>query len=213
MKPYTLENQDTETLAQVGRASLQIVHDLKNQLNGVKLYATFLHRRIIKDARPGDERETIEKLIAGLNHAAEDAGALVRFARPLEVKRKSTELARVLPSFIEAPPKNARGAFDAPLLNEALTLINDNLPAAPPRATAHIEQAESDVKLVIIWHDLMLPPDAAPFDSFVKTAGLRLAFAAKIIRAHGGTIAHDAISVRVTLPLEVDIHQSSLDDL
>ena len=38
---------------------MQIVHDLKNQLNGLKLYATFLRRRIEKNERPGDEQETI----------------------------------------------------------------------------------------------------------------------------------------------------------
>ena len=33
---------------------MQIVHDLKNQLNGLKLYATFLRRRIEKD--PADPK-------------------------------------------------------------------------------------------------------------------------------------------------------------
>ena len=64
--------EDSETLQDLGRASIQIVHDLKNQLNGLKLYATFLRRRIEKSERPEDEQETIEKLMAGLDRAASD---------------------------------------------------------------------------------------------------------------------------------------------
>jgi len=50
---------------------MQIVHDLKNQLNGLKLYATFLRRRIEKGDHPPDEQETIGKLINGLDRAAD----------------------------------------------------------------------------------------------------------------------------------------------
>ena len=64
--------EDSETLQDLGRASIQIVHDLKNQLNGLKLYATFLRRRIEKSEGREDERETIVKLIAGLDRAASD---------------------------------------------------------------------------------------------------------------------------------------------
>ena len=69
MKPLKTELQDAETLRDLGGASVQIVHDLKNQLNGLKLYATFLRKRMEKSERPADEQETISKLIAGLERA------------------------------------------------------------------------------------------------------------------------------------------------
>jgi hypothetical protein len=69
--------EDSETLQDLGRASIQIVHDLKNQLNGLKLYATFLRRRIEKGERPEDERETIAKLMTGLDRAASDLASIV----------------------------------------------------------------------------------------------------------------------------------------
>ena len=57
MKASMSRTEDTESLQDLGRASIQIVHDLKNQLNGLKLYATFLRRRIEKSERPDDEQK------------------------------------------------------------------------------------------------------------------------------------------------------------
>ena len=70
MKPLLSEYQDKESLWALGRASVQIVHDLRNHLNGLKLYATFLKRRMEKGDRPVDELETVNKLIDGLDRTA-----------------------------------------------------------------------------------------------------------------------------------------------
>src|SRR5919112_919450 len=97
MKSLQLDLQDNRDLETLGRASVQIVHDLKNQLNGLKLYATFLRKRMEKSERPADELETIQKLIAGLERAATDMNALVRYGRPLELRRKAnTDLSKLL---------------------------------------------------------------------------------------------------------------------
>src|SRR5216110_2288068 len=88
MKPLKTELQDAETLRDLGGASVQIVHDLKNQLNGLKLYATFLRRRLEKSERPGDEQETITKLIAGLDRAASDLSTIVEYGRQIELKKQ-----------------------------------------------------------------------------------------------------------------------------
>src|SRR6185503_16148861 len=117
MKPLLLDNQDTTTLAELGRASLQIVHDLKNQINGLKLYATFLRRRMERSERPLDERETVLKLISGLDRAASDMTTLVRLGRPIELRRSRADLAKVLMSAIaEATPalsEEVRFTFDS----------------------------------------------------------------------------------------------------
>src|SRR5918999_4440387 len=97
MKPLKSEIQDAQTLRDLGSASVQIVHDLKNQLNGLKLYATFLRKRIEKAGRPEDELETVTKLMAGLERAATDMNLLVRYGRPVELRRQpGTDLARLL---------------------------------------------------------------------------------------------------------------------
>ena len=89
MKTAMSRPEETERLQDLGRASMQIVHDLKNQLNGLKLYATFLRRRIEKSERPGDEQETIAKLIGGLDRAAEDLSTIVEYGQPVELKKQS----------------------------------------------------------------------------------------------------------------------------
>src|ERR1041384_2350428 len=86
MKPLLSDSEDDETLRALGRASLQIVHDLKNQLNGLKLYATFLRKRLEKNEHPADELETVNKLIGGLERTAADLSVLVEFGRPLALK-------------------------------------------------------------------------------------------------------------------------------
>src|SRR5437764_1536740 len=88
MKTAMSKPEEAERLQDLGRASMQIVHDLKNQLNGLKLYATFLRRRIEKSERPSDEQETIGKLIGGLDRAAEDLSLIVRHGQPVELKKQ-----------------------------------------------------------------------------------------------------------------------------
>src|SRR5215208_6531656 len=129
MQPLKTELQDVETLRDLGSASVQIVHDLKNQLNGLKLYATFLRKRMEKAERPADEQETLAKLISGLERAASDMNVLVRFGRALELRRQpGTDLARLLQESAEGASVEADGGpfagdFDPVLLAEALKNI------------------------------------------------------------------------------------------
>ncbi|MCA1618075.1 MAG: hypothetical protein LC795_01925 [Acidobacteria bacterium] len=144
MKPLKTELQDAETLRDLGSASVQIVHDLKNQLNGLKLYATFLRKRLEKAGRPEDEQETVSKLISGLERAAADMNVLVRYGRSVELRRQpGTDLARLLADAAEGAP-------------------------------------------------------------FETATGLRMALAARIVRAHGGEVSHEGGRIRARLPLRED---------
>ncbi len=97
MKPFLSESRDNDALSALGRASVQIVHDLKNQLNGLKLYATFLRKRLEKGERPADELATINKLIAGLDRTARDVSMIVEYGRPLDLKKQTgTNLERIM---------------------------------------------------------------------------------------------------------------------
>src|SRR5215210_2584523 len=88
MKPLLSEYQDKEALWALGRASVQIVHDLRNQLNGLKLYATILRKRLEKTERPVDELETVNKLIGGLDRTAADLAMIVQYGQPLTLKKQ-----------------------------------------------------------------------------------------------------------------------------
>ena len=214
MKPFLSETHDAEALQELGRASVQIVHDLKNQINGLKLYATFLRKRLEKTDGRTDELDTVAKLIAGLERAAADMTTLARYGRPLALRRvPHVDLRRLLVAALGREPEinceACLGEFDHAALTEALRDIDVGLRAHGQQAAqleVHLRREEQDgaPSAVIEWRGA-LPSnnnDACdPFNSFVGSAGLRLALAAKIIRAHGGQIEHEAHTIRVCLPL------------
>src|SRR5947209_6058316 len=225
MKPLKLEIQNSDALQEIGRASVQIVHDLKNQLNGLKLYATFLRKRMEKSERPEDERETITKLIAGLERAAADMTALVRFSRPLELRRKShTDLAKILEGIqksesvpVEFETGELIGEFDVAAITEALRDIT--LSALELRSTEslriHSRVGDETNEALIEWRGLKIGDGDDPFHSFAGSGPIRMSLAAKIIEAHGGRVEHSLDILTIYLPLAerkqeaVSNHQSA----
>ena len=220
MKPLLSESQDTQALQELGRASVQIVHDLKNQLNGLKLYATFLRKRMEKSERPEDEQETIGKLIAGLERAAADMSALVRFGRPLELRRQAdVDLAKIVNALSEgddgpalilhAEPGAFEGEFDVAALTEALKAItagaiNLRQPDGNGALQIHLraeKPAANQRTAVIEWRSVS-SNETDPFHSFAGSAALRMSLAAKIVAAHGGETEQQADALRVRLPLQ-----------
>jgi hypothetical protein len=216
MKPLKSETQDTEALQELGRASVQVVHDLKNQINGLKLYATFLRKRLERAERPADELETLAKLIAGLERAATDTSALVRYGRPLELRRSPrTDLARILASSAEGSTLDAGdgsyvGDFDPTALDEAFKSITDAARSANAtsddkgalKINLRRDETAGAPFALIEWSGTReVEAEADPFRSFAGGRGLRMALAAKIIGAHGGEATQASDAWRVRLPL------------
>jgi len=218
MKPLISELREATELSDLGRASVQIVHDLKNQLNGLKLYATFLRKRMEKAPRPADELETINKLIAGLERAATDMTVMVRYGRAIELRRSpGADLAGILHRSIEngatIQTEDAiyAGAFDAIALTEALQNITSGVYAGKEQATGnggdsviHLRRDDSagEPVAVIEWREVKNGASEDLFQSFAGSNGLRMALAAKVIKAHGGDVTGEAHIIRVRLPLE-----------
>jgi signal transduction histidine kinase len=228
MKPLLSESKDNDALRALGRASVQIVHDLKNQLNGLKLYATFLRKRFEKDERPADELETINKLIAGLDRTAADLSLIVKYGQPLELKKQpGTDLEKIMREVAEnlngrppvtgalvtsivinAEPVLLVGDFDSVLLAEALKSISVGalkLPTNKPRAGSlevglKGEARETKRDGVIEW-PVFDSSDHDPFHSFAGSNEIRLSLAARIIEAHGGSAERQNGTLRVRLPL------------
>jgi hypothetical protein len=222
MKPLLSESHDTETLQDLGRASVQIVHDLKNQLNGLKLYATFLRKRMEKHEAPADERETIAKLIAGLERAAADTTTLVRYGRPLELRRQpGVDARKILASVLDGEGAEAsaaslngetgtlNGEFDIDALREAFGAITTGARAlrrqtgelSPLEIHLRREQQDGRHFALIEWRGMSLDGATDPFHSFAGSDALRMSLAAKIIKAHGGEALQARGSLRVSLPL------------
>jgi signal transduction histidine kinase len=72
-------------LLEAGRLTSRLIHDLKNQMGGMKLYAAYLKKRF---ADQPEGLEIAEKIIEGLNAMAEQASLVSRLTRPLELKRE-----------------------------------------------------------------------------------------------------------------------------
>lgn len=217
MKASTSRTEDTETLQDLGRASVQIVHDLKNQLNGLKLYATFLRRRIEKGDRPTDEQETVMKLINGLDRAATDLSLIVEFGRDLELKKQpGVELSKVLRSLCstfqetdaqvvcQPDTDSMQGEFDHSRLTDALKWIfagaikfkqNDE-DAGPVKVSLNASGGDA----VIEWSGLR-DVDHDPFRAFAGGDEIRLSLAKKIVEAHGGSAKLADHKLVVVLPL------------
>lgn len=225
MKPALAKAPEANALEDLGRATLRIVHDLKNQLNGLKLYATYLRKRLDREDRSEEERETLEKLIAGLDRAARDMSALVRYTQPVELRPKPrTDLQKIIhgaategvqkasgalrePLACEIEDGVLMGAFDTTVLAEALhALTHEALVNAssrePGAISIHAHRCE-DVSptAVIEWRGLRPLVPAAEARSFEGYQSAYAAFAAKVITAHGGTIEFPPGVIRVSLPL------------
>ena len=218
MKALTSKAEDRETLQDLGRASIQIVHDLKNQLNGLKLYATFLRRRIEKSERPEDEQDTIAKLIAGLDRAASDLATIVEYGRQIELKKQPgfevQKVLRTVCSSLDGPgaqiimdpsSDSVQGDLDPLKLTDAFKWISigaiKHRQAGEEQAPVSIKiSAANDQQATIEWSGLQ-KIDHDPFHSFVGSEEIRLALAAKIIEAHGGSakLAEDRFVVQLPL--------------
>ncbi len=215
MKTAMSRPEENERLQDLGRASMQIVHDLKNQLNGLKLYATFLRRRIEKSERPGDELETVGKLINGLNRTAEDLSLIVRYGQPLELKKqagvdvnKALQGACANPQetggevVLEPNPEVIQGNFDHFKLGDAFKYLCAGAikhKDAEGEITVTAKPANAG-QVLIEWSGLR-QLDHDPFRSFAGSEEIKLALAARIIEAHGGTVNFIDRKFAVELPL------------
>lgn len=225
MKPLISDTQDLDALQELGRVSVQIVHDLKNQLNGLKLYATFLRKRMEKSERPADEQETILKLINGLERAAADMTALARYGRPVQLRRQPrVDLVKILTTIsnsdalgqssirLESALDSLEGEFDVASLTEALKTITagaSGMRGAPEERREllmHLRREEDNngpTMAVIEWRGIKSIDGIDPFHSFIGSDALRMSLAAKIIEAHGGeAVGASAGLLSVRLPIK-----------
>jgi light-regulated signal transduction histidine kinase (bacteriophytochrome) len=228
MKPLMTESRDNSSLQALGRASVQIVHDLKNQINGLKLYATFLRKRSERTERPADEIETINKLIAGLDRTAADLSMIVEFGQPVELnKQPGTDLRKLMeavtanlnqsprmtgaltgPIVVEGQAQSLLGDFDAAKLSEALKFISLSamkmLGSKSPDHSLNIVLKRAVTAMnpegVIEWEGFE-SFEHDPFHSFFGSDGIRMSLAARVVEAHGGSADRHNGILRVRLPL------------
>jgi len=227
MKPAPAKAKDPNVLEELGRATLQIVHDLKNQLNGLKLYATFLRKRLENANQADEERETLAKLIAGLDRAAKDMTALVRYAQPLEFRPQAgTDLRKIISHVVADAETRGTGGlpratittdiesqpmlgdFDAAALTEAIKAITDDARSTiSAKETSGLslstrrETNDQVSEVLIEWRGAKFSARNNPFHSPTGCGTVHTALATRIIEAHGGRLTCDADAIRAWLPL------------
>jgi len=143
--------------------------------------------------------------------------ALVRYGRGVELRRQNADLARLVAEAaggaeFRNEAGECEGEFDPMLLSEALKSITNRGRANGTETAATADGSEVVLRregsgteglALVEWRGAtgFGENGGDPFRGFAGGAGLRLALAAKIIRAHGGEVAHEAGAVRVRLPL------------
>jgi signal transduction histidine kinase len=86
---------------EIGWLAGRLLHDFKNQISGLKLYASYLKKHCSATAgadadEAGETTEIIEKIISGLNLMAEHAVLISRLTQPLTLKTAPASLVSLI---------------------------------------------------------------------------------------------------------------------
>lgn len=215
-------------LFEAGRLTSRLIHDLKNQMGGLKLYAAYLKKRF---ADQPEGLEIADKIVEGLNTMAEQASLVSRLTRPLEIKREPGDPSMVLDNVINdqklrAEARNVRietkietdlppASLDAQQLRAAFgSIITRAIESSPEGGLVSIEMQAKPGEMQIEVSDQgeMLSGEqrGALFDLLaadrISKSSLDLALARRVIEYHGGEImalaaSTDGTVVRVILPI------------
>lgn len=224
-----MSNQTEEAmLIEAGRMTARLVHDFKNQLSGLKLYAAYLKKRF---AEQPEGVEIAEKIIQNLNEMAENAAIIGRLTRPLELRCEDGDLANLvrqvgveLQMQAAARRVNVRMEFDddLPALRFDLQHMHAALLTLVTRAllaTSESSQVELALRAENAGVQLTITDQGAPLreeqhatlfamltNERINKAQLELALARRIIELHGGSIRARAAEPAGTL-VEVRLPQ------
>src|SRR5262252_9938629 len=209
-----IKDSEEEILIETGRMAARLIHDFKNRLGGLKLYAAYLQKRFADNA---EGVEVAEKIAQGLNDMAEQAAILNRLCRPLELQMAPGDLAPVVEQAVSklGPRASAKRvkiscdleagmpqvSFDSRQIGEALeAIISRAVDASPEDGEIGISLRRRDEtpRIEIIDNGATLNDerrlsffDPLAGDRLNRTA-LSLAMARRIIERHDGQVSAQA---------------------
>lgn len=79
--------------------SSRLIHDFKNQLGGIKLYASYLKKRFADNP---EGVEIADKIIQSLNEMAEQAALVAKLTRPVELRRERADLGQLVEGVVSS---------------------------------------------------------------------------------------------------------------
>lgn len=206
-----IKDREEEILIETGRMAARLIHDFKNQLGGLKLYAAYLQKRFADNA---EGVEIAGKIAQGLNEMAEQAAILNKLTRPLEIRMEPCDPAPVVEQAVNALRSRAEAkrvkiecdcepdapavSFDSRQIAAALeSIISRAVEVAPEGGEVKVSLKRRDGMLRIEIEDsgAMLDDEQRlgffnPLsgDRINKTA-LGLAMARRVIEKHGGRVS------------------------
>lgn len=202
--------EDEVMLLEIGRLSARLIHDFKNQLGGMKLYAAYLKKHFAGNA---EAVEIADKISETINEMAHQAALVSKLAQPValacaahdlgplveQAAREATErvrdgqarlalnLAPRLP-LMRLDPQQLQSALAA-LLTRALQVAQKdglvNVDLKQQGSLVRLQCADDGVTLTEHQLAEFFAPIAA---ERINSAALNLAQARRIIEAHGGRV-------------------------
>jgi len=196
----------------------RLIHDFKNQLSGLKLYAAFLKRRFADEA---EGVEICEKITRGLNAMSERARLADRLTRPLHLELAATDPVRLIQQVIQdladqagasqvelallLPPSVRSITADAAQLRSAVyALLKRAIQVTRSGGTVRLEISDGE-ELRLSFSDegepLTAQQRAGLFDWLARLASqegesqgyeetvINLILARRVIEQHGGALA------------------------
>ncbi|MDX2033315.1 MAG: HAMP domain-containing sensor histidine kinase [Blastocatellia bacterium] len=204
------QQEDDAMLRETGRLTSRLIHDFKNQLGGMKLYATFLKKRFAENA---EGVEVAEKIIQGLNEMAEQAAWVSKLTRPIEVRRENGDLAQFVEMVLSSLKAQAAAKtveigmetasepmpfrFDLQQMQVALSsILVRAIDVSPAGAEIRVRLRRADEAIRIEIPDAGETLDAERLRGFfdfltherLNRTSLGLAFAKRILELHGGEV-------------------------
>src|SRR5215475_10370158 len=211
MKSTMIKDSEEAILIETGRMAARLIHDFKNQLGGLKIYATYLQKRFADNA---EGVEIAEKIKQGLNEMAEQTAILNQLARPLELRMEPGDPALIIEQVasrlqsrasakrakitLDLDPDAPRISFDSRQIVAALeSIISRAVDATTEDGEVEISLRRQDEALrVEIKDNGATLDDHQRLNFFDPLAGdrlnkiaLGLAMARRIIEKHGGRIS------------------------
>lgn len=216
----------SDRLAALGQLSAGLAHELRNPLGSIKGSADLLARTLARSdgGSSAMAAELAEIISAEVDRTNSLVTRFLDFARPLEPRRESVDIAEVIDRAIrragaevirDYSPALPPIEVDPELMEQVfLNLISNAKEASPPGSPVTVRTRESDGQAEVSVTDrgCGIPADRIDsiFNPFVTTkktgVGLGLAIVSKIVDGHGGKMTVESepgkgSTFRICLPI------------